>query len=250
MPFFDSMGRRLHYRETGSGPLLLLLPGDTSSAAMHGEELRHFGARFHAVCLDFWGTGRSERAQRWPADWWEEGVEDAARLVLHLKGAPAIVVGQSGGAAIALKLGLAHPELVRAIIADSQVERLPQQWLRDIVAQRSRPSPGAIAFWERANGADWAEVVRADDGAVLARAAEGGIDWFQSRLCDLACPVLLTGSLADRVMPDLPAQILSMARQIPDCHVYFSARGNHPLMWTNPEAWRRAADCFLEALAG
>lgn len=250
MPFFDCGGRRLHYREEGRGPLLLLLPGDTSSAAMHEGELEHFGRSHHTVCLDLWGTGRSERAHPWPATWWEQGAQDAASLIRLLDEGAAVVVGQSGGGAIALKLALACPQLVRALISDSQVERLPEQWLRAVVAHQRRrvPSPTMQAFWQRAHGSDWRQVVEADDAAILARAEEGGIDWFEGRLTQVGCPVLLTGSLADRIMPDLPAQILSMARQIPECHVYFCNRGNHPLMWTNPGAWRRAADCFLAAL--
>jgi len=212
----------------------------------HGE-LQHFGERYRTVCLDFWGTGRSERAPHWPATWWEQCVEDTAFLIRHLDQGPALVVGQSGGAAIALKLALAHPETVRALLSDSQVERLPQQWLRDIVARQRTPSPALVAFWHNAHGDDWRQVVDADQEAILRRAEQGDIDWYQGRLGSISCPVLLTGSLADRVMPDLPEQILSMARQIPACHVYFAARGNHPLMWTNPTPWRRAADCFLAA---
>lgn len=251
VPYFDCMGRRLHYVEKGAGPLLLLLlPGDTSSAAMHDEELEHFADRYRTVCLDFWGTGRSERAARWPATWWEQCVEDTASLIHHLAQGPALVVGQSGGAAIALKLAVAHPSTVRALISDSQVERLPQQWLRDIVARQRVPSPTLVAFWRKAHGDDWRRVVDADQEAILARAEQGDIDWYQGRLDSISCPVLLTGSLADRVMPDLPTQILSMARQIPHCHIYFATRGNHPLMWTNPAPWRRAADCFLAAQPG
>ena len=40
---------RLAYRTSGSGVLLLILPGNTASSAYHTGELEHFGERFHAV---------------------------------------------------------------------------------------------------------------------------------------------------------------------------------------------------------
>lgn len=248
MPYFTVNGLRLHYREQGSGPVLLILPGDTSSAAHHSGELDHFCNRFRTVCLDFWGTGFSERASVWPADWWEICTEHAATLVRHLDDAPAVVVGQSGGAAIALMMAIRNPHLVRAVVSDSQVERLPADWLRDIVAQRHSASPSTILFWQRAHGDDWESVVAADDRAILARAAAGDINWYGGRLAELECPVLLTGSLSDHLMPDLPGQILAMARQIKDCNVYLCASGGHPLMWTRPLQFRAAVDCFLTTL--
>jgi len=43
-------------------------------------------------------------------------VEDLRALITHLKAAPADLVGNSGGAFIALALALAHPELVRGLV--------------------------------------------------------------------------------------------------------------------------------------
>lgn len=247
MPYFVSGGRRLYYEEKGTGDLLLLLPGDTSAAAHHGGELDYFSRRYRVVCLDFWGTGRSERADDWPPNWWEIGVEDACTLIETLAQGPAIILGQSGGAAIALMLGIRHPQLVRAIVSDSQVERLPPDWLDSVVAQRQGTvAPATTRFWEIAHGPDWAQVVTADDGAIRARAKAGGIDWFHGDLKRLSCPVLLTGSLSDRLMPDLPGQMLAMARQIPDCRLYVATGGGHPFMWTRPEEFRRVVDFFLE----
>lgn len=248
MPYFTHEGHRLHYREQGSGRPLLILPGDTSSAAHHSGELAHFEDHYHSVSLDFRGTGRSDRIETWPADWWEICVEDTAALVRHLGEGPAILVGQSAGAAISLMLAIRHPDLVRAVISDSQVEYLPDWWLREMVARRRVPSPSAKLFWQVAHGEDWPQVVAEDDAAMLARADAGGIDWFHGRLAEIKCPVLLMGSLADDLMPNLPAQIITVARQIPECSVYFCATGAHALMWTRPEHFRRAADCFLAAL--
>jgi valacyclovir hydrolase len=78
MPTFFHNDHQLFYREEGSGPLLLLLPGNTASSASHAGELAYFGQRYCAVSLDFWGTGQSDRLAEWPEDWWEVGAQDAA----------------------------------------------------------------------------------------------------------------------------------------------------------------------------
>ena len=72
MPYFEHNGHRLFYRASGDGPLLLLLPGNTASSVCHEGELAHFGQRYHAVALDFWGTGQSDRLAQWPVDWWSK----------------------------------------------------------------------------------------------------------------------------------------------------------------------------------
>ena len=54
-------GHRLHYREHGRGPLLIILPGNTASSALHERELVEFCRTIHAVALDLLGTGQSER---------------------------------------------------------------------------------------------------------------------------------------------------------------------------------------------
>ncbi len=248
MPHFTNDRRRLHFREHGEGPLLLVLTGNTSSSAHHGAELEHFGHTYRAVCLDYWGTGLSDRAAEWPLDWWDVAVADTAALIRHLSGEPAVLVGQSGGAMVALRLAIRQPGMVRAVVADSEVERFPAAWFRRTVDRRARPGRRTCSFWQEAHGDDWRQVVAADTRLLEGLAALGGMDLFGGRLPEVRCPVLLTASLADDVLPDVATQVLGMARQIPECHLYLSPAGGHPLMWSRPEAFRAAADCFLQAL--
>jgi pimeloyl-ACP methyl ester carboxylesterase len=248
MPHFTNDHRRLHFRERGEGPVLLVLTGNTSSSVHHESELEYFGRTYHAACLDFWGTGLSERAAEWPADWWDVAVTDTAALAERLSDLPVVLVGQSGGAMVALRLAIRRPDLVRAVIADSEVERFPAAWFYSAVAKRAHPGRRTVAFWQRAHGDDWEDVVRADTRLLDALAAQGEMDLYNGRLPEISCPVLLTASLADDVLPDVAAQVLGMARQMPGCHLYISPQGGHPLMWSRPQAFRTAATCFLQAL--
>ncbi len=248
MPYFKHQHHPLFYREQGRGPLLVILPGNTASSACHEGELAYFGARYHAVGLDLWGTGQSERLPVWPDTWWKQCAHDVAALVEHLGESPAIIIGCSGGAAVALLAATEHPECVRAVIADSEVERYPAAQLEVLLQGRAQRTEGQVAFWKHAHGADWEQVVSADT-AMLRRFGEMGGDYFHGRLSKVRCPVLFTASRADPLLPDVGAQVLSMARQVSDSRVYLHSQGTHPLMWSQAAVFRRVCDSFLLELA-
>jgi pimeloyl-ACP methyl ester carboxylesterase len=244
MPYLEHQRHRLSYREQGCGPLLVILPGNTASSACHDGELAYFGERYHAVALDFWGTGRSDRLPVWPDTWWEQGAHDVAALVTHLGESPAIVVGCSGGAAIALLTAIEHPECVRAVIADSEVERCPAAHLEAALAERAQRTADQVAFWQHAHGTDWEQVVEADT-AMVRRFGELGGDYFHGRLGEIRCPVLFTASLSDPALPQVGEQLLNMARQVPDSRAYLHSQGDHPLMWSQAAVFRRVCDSFV-----
>lgn len=60
--------------------------------------------------------------------------------------------------------------------------------------------------------------------------------------------MLFTASLCDETLPDVERQVCAMAKQIPNCRIFFVNQGGHPLMWSQPEDFRHAADCFLGPL--
>ena len=119
MAYFIFENRKLFYREEGSGPLLLLLPGNTASSACLQGELSWFGRNYRAVALDFPGTGQSERQAAWPEDWWRLGAQAAAALVEYLDCGKALVLGVSGGGVVALEMALGFPARVKAVVAEA-----------------------------------------------------------------------------------------------------------------------------------
>ncbi len=244
MPFFKHNGQRLFYRTHGNGPLLLVLPGNTASSACHASELAEFSRAYRVAALDPLGTGRSNRVALWPETWWEQNARAAVCLVTHLGYEHCVVMGTSGGGVMALLLALACPWRVRAVIADSCVERLPGSVVRAAVAERRQCSPGQVAFWRQAHGDDWQTVVDADSELLL-RLADQELNWFEGRLREIACPVLLTASLHDPALPNVAGQVCYMAEQNPDCQVFFTNAGGHPLMWSQPEAFQAIAWTFL-----
>jgi pimeloyl-ACP methyl ester carboxylesterase len=101
-----------------------------------------------------------------------------------------------------------------------------------------------VAFWRAGHGDDWEQVIDADT-KMFARFAQRGSDWFRGRLCQIACPILLTISLEDHLLPDPGVQVCHMVQQMPSSRAMIFPKGEHPLMWSRPEDFRRVAGHFL-----
>jgi pimeloyl-ACP methyl ester carboxylesterase len=96
--------------------------------------------------------------------------EDAASLLRHLRTSPAVVVGTSAGAVIAIDLAVRHPELVRVVIAHEAPWR----------ATRHLPTAAQVAVLAKIGWYEMRERHR-DAADALLRAAyayrDGGTAW-------------------------------------------------------------------------
>ena len=113
----DVPGARLSYDVRGAGPVLLLIPGGPADGRVFGRIAPVLAARHTVVTYAPRGVGESTR---------EDGAadipiavqaDDARRVLAAVAGAPADVLGSSGGAATALELIARHPDRVRAVVA-------------------------------------------------------------------------------------------------------------------------------------
>lgn len=249
VPYFTLQQRRIHYREQGQGELLLILPGNTASSACHLAELEHFGQRYHAAALDYLGTGQSERLATWPATWWQDGAHQAAALADHLGAERLWAVGTSGGAIVALWMAILYPQRVRGLVADSTLQVFPPELVRhNVTLDRAQRSEGQVAFWRHAHGEDWAQVVEADTALIEGLGASGG-HWLEGRLSEVTCPVLITASRQDDLLPGVAADSQRMLAQMPQARLYLHHEGGHPLMWSQAATFRAQADLFLQGFA-
>jgi pimeloyl-ACP methyl ester carboxylesterase len=244
MPYYKNDDHRLFYREEGEGPVLLILPGNTASSALYRGELTYFGQRYRAVALDFWGTGQSDRLAEWPITWFEQAARDTAALIDHLGAGPAVVMGSSGGAAVALALAERYPDRVRAVVADSGVHRSTPEQLRASCAGREARMPGQVQFWQAAHGDNWEQVVVADTDMLL-RIAENGGELVPVTLEEITVPVLMTATLDDDLVPEIGARLFSMEKALPNGYLFLVRGGGHPLMWSRSDIFHAAVDCFL-----
>ena len=107
-------GCDLHYEVTGKGVPILLIPPSGATASTWGaaaEELARIG---RVIAYDRRGYARSGGE---PVRSMAVHTADADALLVHLRTAPAVVVGTSAGAAIAVDLAVRRPDLVRVVIA-------------------------------------------------------------------------------------------------------------------------------------
>jgi pimeloyl-ACP methyl ester carboxylesterase len=109
-----SGGCDLYYQEAGQGVPILLIPPAGATASTWGpltEELARIG---RVISYDRRGYARTGGE---PVRLIATHTADAATILEPLQAAPAVVVGTSGGATIAVDLAVRRPDLVQAVIA-------------------------------------------------------------------------------------------------------------------------------------
>ncbi|MGN6815072.1 MAG: alpha/beta fold hydrolase [Solirubrobacterales bacterium] len=125
---------RLPYTEVGDGPaVLLLLHAGIADRRMWDEHLEPLAAAGHrvvAVDLPGFGDAASERE---PVAHWEDVVETMDALGIERPS----LVGNSFGAAVALRVAALHPERVSSLLLFSTS-----------AAPEPEPSPELLATWE------------------------------------------------------------------------------------------------------
>ena len=116
MPRVDVNGLILHVQELGSGPPVVMLHGLLvgSLAAWYFTAAPTLAADHRVIMYDLRGHGRSERA---PSGYDLATQVEDLRGVLAVMGVrePAVLVGHSYGALIALQLALLEPSAVKAL---------------------------------------------------------------------------------------------------------------------------------------
>jgi pimeloyl-ACP methyl ester carboxylesterase len=111
-------GHRVAYRSAGSGPLLVLLHGITSSSAAWGRVLPYLADRFTVVAPDFLGHGESAKPRGdYSLGAYASGVRD---LLIALGHERATLVGHSLGGGVAMQFAYQYPERCdRLVLVDS-----------------------------------------------------------------------------------------------------------------------------------
>lgn len=108
-------GVRLYYEEHGEGEPIACIHGAGSSALLWDDAVARLAQFGRVIVYDRRGCARSERPDPYETTSIVEQAEDAAALLEALTATPAIVIGRSYGGAVAIELGLRHPNHVRAL---------------------------------------------------------------------------------------------------------------------------------------
>lgn len=110
----SSDGCDLYYEVAGEGVPILLIPPSGATAATWGAAAEELAGIGRVIAYDRRGYARSGGE---PVHSMSIHTADAAALLEDLRTAPAVVVGTSAGAAIAVDLAVRRPGLVRIVIA-------------------------------------------------------------------------------------------------------------------------------------
>jgi pimeloyl-ACP methyl ester carboxylesterase len=214
MSILEVPGARLYYRTSGTGPLVLLIPGASGNADSFLKLSEHVPANYTLVTYDRRGFSRSELDG--PQDYrrrLETDADDVRRLVEHLSDEPATIFGTSSGAIIALEVLARHPAVVRQLFPcePPAMRLLPagQEWIdffRSLYdrQQESGIEPALKEFRERSFAkSDWqvmAGALSAGSPHALANAAY----WFEHEVRQYPAALLDLPALeahAGRVVP-------------------------------------------------
>jgi pimeloyl-ACP methyl ester carboxylesterase len=123
-----SDGCDLYYEEVGHGiPILLIHPAGSTASTWGSatEQLARFG---RVIAYDRRAYARSGGD---PVRTMSTHTADAAAILENLRASPAVVVGTSAGAAIAIDLAVRRPDLVRAVVA----HEFPWRYTRHLPAR-------------------------------------------------------------------------------------------------------------------
>jgi len=256
-------------RDSGNrgNPALLLLHGFTGTGsiwAAFAAGLRRHG--FRTIAPDLPGHGRSSMAGETASASVERTADDLARHLTRGAAAPAGVVGYSLGARVALRLAIAHPEVVSGLVLESPSagiaddaerearRRADDQLAADIVRDgleafidRWEQSP-IFATHQRLNP----RVARAQrefrlrntaEGLALSlrSAGQGSMQPLHDRLGEIYVPTLVITGALDPARPR--AELV--AAGIPDARLAVVSGAGHTPHLERPDAFRRLVIDFL-----
>ena len=177
----------LYYEVMGEGVPILLIPPSGATASTWGAVTEGLARVGCVIAYDRRGYARSGGE---PVRRMSTHTADAAALLEHLRAAPAVVVGTSAGAAIAVDLAVRRPELVRSVIAHEfpwrfthhlpssrQIAALAKIGLlvlrgrradaAEVLLRTTYTYPDGMSAWD-AFPAEWRQIARENAAATLA----------------------------------------------------------------------------------
>lgn len=245
---------RIHLRERGAGPAVLLLHGGW------GHEVYPFDAALDAlapdhrvVAPDRTGYGRSEPAGALPADFHPRMAEETLLVMDALGIEEAALWGHSDGAVVAAWAAILAPSRVRALVLEA---------LHFFAAK-----PGSLAFFRtgrdapeefgdevvaalaRDHGPRWREVIGAGARAwlsIIDKGLAGRADLFDGRLGELRTPALLLHGRRDPRTE--PGELEAALRALPGARAEWvdAAHSPHTSRSAGPRAVAIAAAFLRE----
>jgi pimeloyl-ACP methyl ester carboxylesterase len=251
----------LHVREEGNGAPLLLIHMVGGSHVVWNRIATDLARDFRLILPDLRGHGRSSAP---PGSQYSlEELEGDLLAVLDAKAVESTyLVGLSGGALLALRLALDHPERVRGLVmisgsayTDNHTRSVVQRWAETLAQD------GADAFALRLlkdlyypdwieEHLDFADQVRAgvkQQDFAPANAWARSMERFdeRARIASLRVPTLIVQGMDDQVVDASHGRILRQS--IPDSQIRILAETGHMVPLERPAETVEAIRAFVRA---
>lgn len=235
MAYFSFDNIRVFYSIKGHGAPLLLLHGNTASSKMFDAIISKYAKNFQVITIDLPGHGKSDRLKKFKTDFWYYNAKVCNQLINFLNLDRVSVIGTSGGALIAINLGLAYPERVNYLIADSFAGEFPlDSYIKSMVRDREIAKENAYAksFWNDNHGHDWKNIVDLDIEMLL-NFSNLNKSFFHKPISELSVPTLLTGSKNDEYFHSLEKTYNTIKKKNDIIEIHLFESGSHPAMISN-----------------
>jgi pimeloyl-ACP methyl ester carboxylesterase len=239
MPFVDlarppAGPARVHYRERGAGPAVLLLHGGWGHDAYPFDaQLEALAPRFRAIAPDRLGYGRSAAPAGLEDGFHVRMAEETFRLMDALGLREAALWGHSDGSVVAAWMAILRPDRVRALVLEAfhflKAKRASIEFFETGATAPERFGPAVVAALEADHGAAWREVVGQGAAAwlrIIAAGVAGGGDLFGGRLGEVRAPTLLLHGARDPRTE--PGELEAARRALPAARLLLLDTGHGP----------------------
>ncbi len=249
------------FEHDGQGPAVMLVHAGIADRRMWRPYLPWLaGEGWHAIAPDLPGFGAHAPSEDPPAPW------DFLGEVLDELGIErAVIVGNSFGGAVALRLAVTAPERVRALVIISSPApgltpspQLEAAWTAETEAMDRGDIDGAVdavvtawlapdapAGLRRLVAAMQRQAFELDPEGMLPQPADP-VDEHPERLGEIAAPSLIAVGESD--MPDFAWSAQALADAIPGASHHVIAGAGHLAPLETPEAFRELLTGFLVSL--
>jgi pimeloyl-ACP methyl ester carboxylesterase len=253
MPKIDRDGIKLHYEVHGSGPVLILTHGYSSTSAMWQGQIDALSKRHKLVLWDMRGHGQSDYPDDPSAYSEAHTVADMAALLDEVGGRQAIVGGLSLGGYMSLAFYRVHPGRVSALLI---IDTGPGFKKDDARAAWNRRAHDTGDNFEREglavlkSASRERSTVSHRDASGLAHAARGMLIQRDARVIE-SLPDIKVPSLVVVGAEDAPFLAASdyMAAKIPGASKVVIPAAGHAVNIEQPQAFIDAVLPFLDAVS-
>lgn len=261
MPFLASQGRELYYERHGHGPAVVFLHGAGSNAATWWQQLPVFTPSYTCLTLDLRCFGRSVAPLEEFA--LPNFVGDVRAMLDAERIDRAVIIGQSLGGMVGLRLALAHPDRVSALVACDSSMAVDHPLLVESVRRRFETAP-AVGIEQRSLGRWFLQqqpalaVLYAQINHFNPSAHRiDGEDWRRALLrlnepdqllsCDaleaLACPTLFLVGEDDPIVP--VAALRDLQDRVQDSELVVVAQAAHSAYFERADVFNRCVRDFI-----